>query len=94
MIMQNIWCATVRLWRWVQVWRNGLPLASSESGANKLKAAESRPDFTLCAIYPLRIALFCLALGAAGLLTQAGQGNQFISAGSHPPGTTCAPTTS
>ena len=94
LIMMNSLCSTVRLWRRVQVWRNGLPLASSESGAIKLKAAESRPVFTRCAIYPMRIALLCLSLGSAGLRTQAGQVNQSTSAGSGPSVTTCAPTNS
>ena len=94
MVMKNGLCSAVRLWRRVQIWRNGLPPAPAESGASKLKAAEICPDFTFCAIYPLRIALFCLALGAAGLLAQAGPVNQSTSAGNGPSGTICAPTTS
>ena len=92
--IMNSFCSTVRLWGRVQIWRNGLPPAPAESGASKLKAAEICPDFTFCAIYPLRIALFCLALGAAGLLAQAGPVNQSTSAGNGPSGTICAPTTS
>jgi hypothetical protein len=94
MISKNGLFSTVRLWPQVQLWGKRLPPAPAESGAIKLQAAESRPVFPRCAIYPRRIPLLCLLLCAAGLLAQAGQVNRSTAAGSGPSGTTGTPTNS